>query len=103
MILWQQILITVAAGLTVAVSIILVLHREYEDGLLGRIALAMIGIACFARFWAGSESLITGDPVRLSFGMAALLYSGIALFLTRHSYRFMKYKGLEGRRRRAVK
>ena len=66
------------------VCIYLVLHREYEDGFIGRIGLALISIAAFARF---ATTLGGGDFPITTIGL--VLWIGVALFFVRHWYRFV--------------
>lgn len=70
------------------VSMLLIFHRQYEDGLFGRIALAMIAMAAVARF----AHIVGGGLVNEMSPIAVLLWAGIALFFVRHAYRFMRWR-----------
>lgn len=69
----------------------LVLDRDYEDGLVGRVALSLIAIAAFSRasgiidvWWQGETPVITN--------IGTMLWIGSALFFTRHAFRFVRWK-----------
>jgi hypothetical protein len=72
-----------------AVCVMLVLHPDYEDGIVGRAALAGISMVAFSR-WAG----IVFEEVTVHRPFSALLWGALAVFFARHAYRF-----LSGRRR----
>lgn len=82
-------LVVAAAALAVfLICLVLVLHPDYEDGLVGRIALATIALAALARFLA-----IAGGDWQMQFNsIAFLLWVGLALFLGRHLYRFLRWR-----------
>ena len=68
--------------------IYLVLHKDYEDGLIGRLALVLIIMASIGRSgkileyeFHGSVSLI-----------ALLIWVGFSMFLIRHVYRFRRWR-----------
>lgn len=82
-------LLVVFCALTVSmVSTLLVLHRDYEDGLLGRIGLSFMALAGSAR---AMHLLIHGLDMP-SNPIAVLLWIGLALFMVRHLYRFMRWR-----------
>lgn len=81
----------IAGFVVTAVCIILMLHPEYEDGLIGRLGLGFIALAAMARFLGAADALIHGEVLRLS-PLAMTLWIGMTLFLGRHMYRFMLYK-----------
>lgn len=76
------------AALIFAVCLVLVFHKDYEDGLIGRLALALIGITSLARV----IGILENDfDVRFS-PIAIGLWIGLALFFGRHLYRFLRWK-----------
>lgn len=69
-----------------SISAFLVFHCEYEDGLLGRIALAILffgNAVVFGEWFNGVEYSV--NPTTLT------IQAGITLFLVRHVYRFLKW------------
>lgn len=82
------ILVFIAATLVCGVCVILVFHKSYEDGLFGRISLAVIGLMAAARVL---EILEEGSKVDIS-PIGGLLWLGLALFFGRHLYRFMRWQ-----------
>lgn len=66
----------------------LVLHREYEDGLLGRLGLALMALAATAR----TLQLVESEFQRSVNPIGLVLWVGLALFLARHLYRFMRWR-----------
>lgn len=85
MIIWPMITATAAALITL-LSILLVLHCDYEDGLFGRMFLAAIGTACFVVAW---DYFWVGNRVEY-FPCTSTLIMGLAGFLARHTYRFLR-------------
>lgn len=78
-----------AAALIVAViCTLLVFDRDYEDGLFGRIALAAIAIASFAR---AIGILERGFDLHLG-AIPTVLWLGLAVFFARHYYRFRMWR-----------
>jgi hypothetical protein len=65
--------------------LVLVFHPEYEDGLIMRVGLVAIVFASVARV----ARLFDGTPDYLS-PVAITLWTGLALFLCMHTYRFLK-------------
>lgn len=85
-------LIALLAGFVVtAVCVTLVLHQDYEDGLIGRVGLSLIALASMTRFLGAADALISGEYLHLS-PVALTLWSGLAIFLARHLWRFMWFK-----------
>ena len=69
-----------------AISAFLVFHCKYEDGLVGRIALAILffgNAIVFGEWFNGVEYSV--NPTTLTIQL------GISLFLIRHVYRFLKW------------
>jgi hypothetical protein len=79
------VVVLVSATLVLICSLILVFHPEYEDGLIMRTGLALFGICAFSRV----VRLLDGSPDYLN-PVAILLWTGLALFLGGHTYRFLK-------------
>ena len=84
----MNLLAFVCASIVFAVCVVLVFHKDYEDGLIGRLALALIGIASLARIIGILES---GFEVRLS-PITITLWTGLAIFFGRHIYRFLRWR-----------
>lgn len=77
-----------AAWVVLLVCVVLMLHPHYEDGLLGRLALAVIALAAYGRAGVIWER---GFDIYLSW-VAIALWCGLALFLGRHLYRFINWR-----------
>lgn len=84
----ETILVALAAFAVLVVSVVLVLHPDYEDGLVGRIGLALIGIAALARVLG----ILTSEHPRQFSSIALMLWIGLALFMLRHAWRFMRWR-----------
>ena len=81
----------IAASIALIVCAVLIFHNDYEDGLFGRFGLALIGTACAVRVLGAIAAIETWTPIHIS-PMGLMLYTGIAIFLGRHLYRFLSYK-----------
>ena len=68
--------------------LVLVFHCHYEDGLFGRLGLVLIFGAAFVR---GAGILEAGFDITVS-RVGVLLWTGLALFLTRHLWRFLRWR-----------
>lgn len=66
----------------------LVIHSEYEDGLFGRICLALMS---FTSFILLMDVFIEGSEYGI-FPTTFLLQVGMAGFLARHAYRFIRWR-----------
>ena len=64
----------------------LVFHHQYNDGLVGRLGLAMMAIAAYARV----GNIISG--VNQPSNIGTLLWIGLAIFLLKHVTTFLKFK-----------
>lgn len=82
----EYLIVMPAAMIVLAICVILVLHPDYEDGLVGRIALALLGVGALARLLA----MFSADRPLLFSPIALLIWAGLALFFARHFYRFMR-------------
>ena len=74
---------TVLIGL---MALLLVSHCKYEDGVVGRIGLVIVFIACLVIVWEsinGVEYEVNPTTLTIQFGFCA--------FLIRHVYRFLKW------------
>lgn len=78
--------VALAALCVALVAVALVLHPDYEDGLIGRVGLAAIAIAGAAR----SLNLLLDGGHASPIGV--LLWFGLVLFFARHAYRFRKWR-----------
>ena len=77
------------AAITVAViSTILVFHKEYEDGLIGRFALSLMALAGIGR----AVGILESDFEFRVTPQGAMIWLGAALFLGRHFYRFLRWR-----------
>lgn len=65
----------------------LILHPQYNDGILGRIALSLIAIAGYAR----AMTIISGTSMSIS-NVGAMLWVGLSIFMIRHYMNFHKRK-----------
>lgn len=70
------------------VCLSLVLHPDYEDGLIGRIALAAMAVAGITRFM---DIVAAGAATPIAH-IGVLLWIGLALFMMRHLYRFLRWR-----------
>jgi hypothetical protein len=80
-----------AAYLTVAivilgVSALLIWHRDYEDGFVGRFALGVMSMGALVLLIRAATSEARIPPE------VELLLLGVALFMARHAYRFLRYR-----------
>ena len=86
-------LVAFSSAVVLTVSVVLVFHPEYEDGLFGRIALALLSVASYIRLM----DLVATDFTRRPFGtVAVVLWFGLALFMARHLCRFLRWKKRTG-------
>lgn len=74
----------------------LVLDRRYEDGLIGRIALVFgMIVPAFLTSMLALEALLNGnyfgDAVKVE-ALVAIFLVGAAVFMSRHVYRFLRYR-----------
>lgn len=70
------------------IAIILILHKDYEDGFIGRLALALIVVASIGR----ALKIVEGDFHTNTSLVALLLWSGFSIFLVRHFWRFQHWR-----------
>lgn len=81
--------VALSSIVVLVVCTVLVFHPEYEDGLFGRVALAIMAIASLTRCMELMEEGFTRRP----FGpVAVVLWFGLAIFLARHLYRFLRWR-----------
>jgi hypothetical protein len=64
---------------------LLVFHPEYDDGLLGRLGMAMITFVGVARVLRYFDEIPDHVPPNL-----LIMWVGLALFFGRHTYRFLR-------------
>lgn len=76
-----------AAALSV-MCVVLVLDKDYEDGLIGRVSLAFMSLAGYGR----AVTLIESDfTLQLSW-IAVMIWLSITAFVARHIYRFIRWR-----------
>ena len=76
----------ISITLIFALSLFLMWHRIYEDGIIGRLALiAMAGGAFIALLQNLNGEGYIFNPVSVT------MQTGVALFMLRHTYRFLKW------------
>lgn len=71
-----------AIGILFAISSWLILWCDYEDGIIGKAALALISVGCLVRLIELTED----DPFEYS-EVSVLVLVGVALFFMRHLWR----------------
>lgn len=84
-------IITMLCGfMTFMMCSVLVLHDDYDDGLVGRLALSIIAVAAMAgifRIAEGNLDIVRFSPISMVAGV------GVTLFFMRHAYRFLSRIG----------
>lgn len=82
------VLIFMSAVFVCGVCIVLVFHRDYEDGILGRLALSMISISSFSLAMGIIERGFSQhlNPIH------TIVWFALALFFGRHLYRFLRWR-----------
>lgn len=83
----SAILTLVCATIVALVAVTLILHQEYEDGLVGRLGLCGICLGAIVR---GSEIAALGAAVAVP-PVGVLIWISLAVFLSRHLYRFLRW------------
>ena len=78
----------ISAAFICAISCFLIMHNEYEDGVLGRLSLTVLAISnglIVSDWWIdGSQYQLLPNTLATQCAMAA--------FLVRHCYRFLRWK-----------
>lgn len=92
-------IVFVAASIALAISVVLVFHPEYHDGLVRRIGLACIG---FGAFLSTYGILQAGFERRPFSTIAVVVWTGIAIFLGDHFYNFIKHLWASRKKSRRV-
>ena len=69
-------------------STFLVLHCAYEDGLFGRAALSMIAVASMVLL----VHVVDQSATYAFLPETEMILVGVALFMARHVYRFMRWR-----------
>lgn len=77
-------LVAICALSVLGICIALIFDRDYEDGLIGRIGLSILGLGAFSRF---ADFIELGVNMRVS-GAGIMVWLGLLLFMGRHLYRF---------------
>lgn len=78
-------LVLLSVSIVVACTVMLVFHRDYEDGLIGRLALSLLCIGATTRI----AKLLDDIPDVVS-PIQVVTWTGLALFFARHTWRFMR-------------
>ena len=81
------IIVLASAGVILFVSLYLALCRDYDDGIVGHIALAGMALSSAAPLYEAYEG---SDYEYLP--TTALMYAAVAVFMARHAYRFRMYR-----------
>lgn len=84
----MSIICAICAALVLACCVTLVLDKDYEDGLFGRLGLALLAVGATARCL---DFMVQLTDMRVS-GAGTFVWMGLALFLCRHLYRFRRYR-----------
>lgn len=87
----QTLIVFFAAAIVFAVCVVLVFHPEYEDGVFGRLGLALLGIAAIARVLGIIGGWLDDASFRIT-EVGLILWIGLAIFLSRHLYRFLRWR-----------
>lgn len=84
----KQMIYALSCLMIAIISIFLATHCKYEDGLVGRIALAGMaigGLVVFSEWaWDGRTYEVNGATLLITMSCAA--------FMTRHAYRFIRWR-----------
>ena len=83
-----NVIVLLLASITSVIATVLVFHKDYEDGIIGRFALSLIAIAGVGRVVGIMES-------EFSYSVSpqgAMIWAGMAIFFSRHLYRFLRWK-----------
>ena len=78
---------TTALFIICCVSVFLAWNQHYEDGIFGRLALVIIALGSFI----GLLQEANGDGYNFS-PVAVTIFTGIAIFMVRHTYRFLRWR-----------
>ena len=81
------IIVLASAGVILFVSLYLALCHNYDDGIVGHIALAGMALSSAAPLYEAYEGA-DYDFVPTT----ALMYAAVAVFMARHAYRFHIYR-----------
>lgn len=76
----------VCAIICMSCALILITHCNYEEGIFGRAALLMLGIAevvVIAQAWHDDQYVLAPTTI--------LRHVAITMFLVRHTYRFLSF------------
>ena len=86
----QNMIVFGAALIVACICIFLVFHEDYEDGMIGRLALSLMGLSASGRVLQLSDN----HAWQVS-NIGLVLWIGLALFLGQTMYRFLmvRYRG----------
>lgn len=79
-----QIFVGFCASLVLTCCLSLIFFRDYEDGVIGRVGLSLIGLGALGRILSTFDTPVSNIGV--------LVWAGMALFLCRHLYRFLRWR-----------
>lgn len=80
-----EVVAVLSSGVTAGVCAMLVWHARYEDGLIGRTGLGVLGLC--ATLVLAQTLRYEADFNPSTIGMMA----GMAVFLSRHAWRFLRF------------
>lgn len=80
------IIVLASAGVILCVSLYLALCRNYDDGIIGHVALAGMALSSAAPLYEAYEG---ADYDFMP--TTALMYAAVAVFMARHAYRFNRW------------
>lgn len=88
----EMLAVLIASFVVFMACAVLVFHREYEDGLFGRLGLGLIALGAAGRFLGLLDLILSGEAeIRFS-NIALFVWIGLAIFLARHLYRFLRWR-----------
>ena len=91
--MFESFLTLITSGVIAGICVILVLHPQYEDGLVGRLGLTLIALVAWARFLAVCDTMWHHEPVHVtSLWLSITLWAGLSIFLSRHLWRFLRWQ-----------
>lgn len=83
----QCLVSVISIGLIVVICTVLVFIPSYEDGIVGRIALTIMGLAAYVTL----HEMLNGQQFEFLPHTLALQV-GAALFMVRHAWRFVRWR-----------
>ena len=78
---------------TLIVATTLILHPQYEDGIVGKLGLACLAIASAGQTFNFFDLLAAAPETALDYSKINLVFwTGVSLFLGHHFYNFYRFK-----------